>query len=118
VLISQITTTSTLYPLVAARFVSVIALIIVATVRREPWWPAPRMLGLLAIVGAFDSAGNAFFALSAKVGRLDVASVISSLYPAITVALAWAFLKEKMNGEQRFGIVLALIAITLIALPA
>jgi drug/metabolite transporter (DMT)-like permease len=43
--------------------------------------------------------------------------VVSSQYPAVTAVLAWAILKERLALAHILGIVLALVAIALIALP-
>ena len=63
-----------------------------------------------------DVTGNLFYVLASRVGRLDVAAVLGSLYPASTVLLAWLILKEKLSGLQLIGILLAIAAITLLTL--
>ena len=70
---------------------------------------------LVAIAGGLDALGNVFFLVAAHSGRLDVAAIISSLYPAATVLLAALILRERMRRIQTAGILLALIAIPLIS---
>jgi drug/metabolite transporter (DMT)-like permease len=63
----------------------------------------------------FDSIGNFLFVYAATRGRLDVAAVLSSLYPASTLVLARVILKERITKLQAVGIALALGSVTLIA---
>ena len=42
--------------------------------------------------------------------------VAGSMYPAVVVALAWAFLGERLRSRQVIGIVAALVGVALISL--
>ncbi len=70
--------------------------------------------GVLA--GCLDVSGSALFIRASQTGRLDAAVVISSLYPAITVLLAWLILKEHLTRWKTVGIFAALAAVPMIAL--
>jgi transporter family protein len=63
----------------------------------------------------FDGLGSLFYVLATQSGRLDGSAVLSSLYSAVTVVLAFIFLGERVGWLQGAGIVAALAAILLLA---
>jgi len=73
------------------------------------WWQ-------LAAVGFLDTA--AFVANNAGLhtGQVSVVSVLASLYGAVTVILAWIFLREKLERSQWFGIILIFAGIVLVSI--
>jgi drug/metabolite transporter (DMT)-like permease len=78
-------------------------------------WPGWAVLGLIAIAGVFDASGNTFYTVATRLGRLDIAAVLSSLYPASTILLAALILKERTTRSQTAGMALALVAVALIS---
>jgi len=103
------------WPLVAARAVSTLlmALIVALSPRDTP--PIAGALLPILLSGLGDSMGNALFIAASRHGRLDVAAVLSSLYPASTVILARVLLKERISATQNAGIVGALVSVALIS---
>lgn len=67
-------------------------------------------------IGCIDVIGSALFVRANQVGRLDVAVVISSLYPVVTVLLARVVLKEHFTRWRVVGMIAAIVAVPLIAL--
>lgn len=108
--------TSLLWSLIAVRIVSISSLLGFAILTRQNWIPKRESLVPIILSSILDTVGNAAYALSARTGRLDVAAVLSSLYPGPTVLLAWVFLKEEISRIQTIGILLALGAIILLTL--
>lgn len=76
-------------------------------------WKIGVALALLA--SACDTGGNFFFIAATRAGRLDVASVLASLYPASTILLAVWLLKERTTLRQGVGMAAALVAVGLIS---
>jgi drug/metabolite transporter (DMT)-like permease len=61
-----------------------------------------------------DTGGNIFYLLATQYTRLDIAALLSSFYPAGTVILASIILKEQVSSTQWAGMILCLLALTLI----
>ena len=94
---------------------SVLALAAIPT-RQSLKLPIGSVWWLLAAVGFLDTA--AFVANNAGLhtGQVSVVSVLASLYGAVTVLLAWIFLREKLERSQWFGIVLIFAGIVLVSI--
>ncbi len=74
-----------------------------------------RKLAIVVAVGLGDTLGNLLFAASSGFGLVSLTSVLASLYPIVTVALAAVVLGERVSRAQRVGIGLTLAGIVLIA---
>ncbi|MBZ0283986.1 MAG: DMT family transporter [Anaerolineae bacterium] len=116
VLIDQVVSNAVFWPLVAARAASTTLMFGLVFSRRIPLPQGRGLLPFVLMAGGLDVAGNIFFVLATQAGRLDLAAVVSSLYPAITVLLARLMLKEPVARLQFIGIFTALVAVSLIAL--
>jgi len=112
----QVGDTAVFWPLVAARAASTTMMTLLIFRRKLPVPNEGRLWLPILMAGGLDAFGNVFYVLASQAGRLDVAAVLSSLYPAMTILLAALLLKEQIGRIQLVGIVLALLAISLIAL--
>ena len=71
-------------------------------------------IGILA--GGLDTLGNLGYTLAAHTGRLDLAAMVSSLYPGFTILLAAMVLRERPTGRQTLGMAVALASVVLLSL--
>ncbi len=101
------------WPMIFSRSGGIALISTYLLVTRSSWKIDTSALPIISVNGVLDLGGNFFFILASQAGRLDVASVLSSLFPGATVVLAWIFLKERLNRNQWIGIAAALIAIVL-----
>jgi len=120
IFISQARAASVFWPLAASQFVTLLTVLVVAcgaalARRSGAAGLAIQAVPLMLLAGLLDAGGNAFFLLAEHAGRLDVAAVLASLYPASTVVLARLMLNERVSATQAVGIVAALASIPLIA---
>ncbi len=109
--LGQVSQGAFFWPLAAARATSFSATLTLALARRRAWAPERSALWPVILAGILDVGGNAFYILATQAGRLDIAAVLASLYPASTVALAWLLLKERVTRVQLLGVGAALVAI-------
>jgi drug/metabolite transporter (DMT)-like permease len=61
-----------------------------------------------------DTSGNLLFISATRAGRLDVAAVLASLYPASTILLAAWMLRERPTRRQGLGMAVAAAAVVMI----
>lgn len=105
---------SGLWPLVISRVASAVLIVPLALGRRAAVAIRGRFLAITVLAGACDALANMFFLLASRHGLLSLASVLTSLYPAVTVILAVGLLHEHTSKVQRAGLALAGAAIVLI----
>ncbi|HKF33748.1 MAG TPA: EamA family transporter [Jatrophihabitantaceae bacterium] len=106
---------SGLWPLVISRLTSAALIVPLARGRRVAQPLSGRVLFLAVLAGVLDASANLFFLLASRHGLLSVASVITSLYPAMTVLLAVLVLHEHTGRLQRIGLAMAATSIVLIS---
>lgn len=75
----------------------------------QVWW---AIVGL----GLLDTVAFVASMLGLATGQIAVVSVLTSLYSAVAVVLAWVFLREKLHWGQWAGIGLIFVGIALVNL--
>jgi drug/metabolite transporter (DMT)-like permease len=76
--------------------------------------PGRRLFPVVAAVGLCDVGANVLVGLALTEGYLSVVSVLASLYPVVTVALASILLRERIARPQLAGVAGALTGAALI----
>ncbi len=114
ILIAQVDLESVYVPLAVARLVMLLTAVSVLAMRRTPF-PGlfSNPIGLLA--GCLDAGGNVLYLLARQHVRVDIAAVLSSLYPVSTVVLARIVTREPVTRTQWMGAAVCLAAVGLIA---
>jgi drug/metabolite transporter (DMT)-like permease len=102
-------------PLIVSKLASLAVGLILMGRRRLPF-PSPTSNPAALLAGVLDMGGNVFYLLARQLTRLDIAAVIASMYPAVTVLLARCLLHEEVSRHQWAGLVLCLLSVSLIAL--
>ncbi|MFM1986104.1 MAG: hypothetical protein RIS18_321 [Actinomycetota bacterium] len=108
-----------MWPLVFARLMSSLLVLIYFIYKKTGRFSKDynsKLFALVIISGALDATANALFVLATFDGYLSIAAVIASLYPAATVILATAFLKERLTAIQFVGIALAFFSAAILSL--
>jgi drug/metabolite transporter (DMT)-like permease len=106
---------SVLWALFVARLTSVAAFGTVYLVTRPPLAVRRTELPLLALIGLLIIGADSLYAVATTEGLLSVVVVLSSLYPAVTIALARLYLNERLQRRQLVGVAAALAGAVAIA---
>jgi drug/metabolite transporter (DMT)-like permease len=108
--------TSAVMTMTAQRTTSTILVVVMALAARSTGGVQVRDAGWLIVIGAFDVLANLLFGIAATMGLLAIVSVLGSLYPVVTVLLAWSVLKERLSPVQYVGVAVALVGVAAISL--
>lgn len=115
VLIAQVESGKYFSPLVIAKTISLLLALLLLGIRHQSM-PAIHTNPFALVAGILDAGGNVFYLIAKEYTRLDVAAVLSSMYPATTVLLAGLLLQERMSRAQGLGVFICIIAVALIVL--
>ena len=70
---------------------------------------------VLALIGTLDITANLMFAIASTTGLVSLVSVLGSLYPLTTAALAAVVLRERPHRVALIGVAMAIGGVVLIA---
>lgn len=101
--------------LVWSRVALVVTTGVVILALRAPVRVRPPDAALVLVPGLLLALGTFAFGEATRIGLLSVVSVIATLNPVVTVALAFVLLRERPATVQRIGAGLALAGIALLA---
>jgi drug/metabolite transporter (DMT)-like permease len=103
------------WALLVARLASVAAFTTAFLVRRSPLAVRSRELPVLVLIGLLIIGADSLYAVASTEGLLSVVVVLSSLYPAVTIALARVYLNERLQRLQQVGVAAVLVGAVAIA---
>ena len=114
VALSRTSSQAGLWPLVAARTVSVGLFAVMAVLASRSLRIPAAILGIVVAAGALDMLANFLYLVASRAGPLSVVVTLASLYPASTVLLARLVLHERLSARQWVGVACALVAVAVI----
>jgi len=104
-------------PILILRWVSasILAISLIASGRNfSP--PSSKPFLIVVFVGVLDTFGNIAFNLGVVSGSVAIVATLSGLFSAVTVGLAWLFLRDRISMFQMLGILAVLGGVSLIGL--
>lgn len=114
--LGQVPSEAGYWPLALCQVFSVLSVGVVAAGFGENPLPRRRQDLLGLVPGVLASLAVLLFMLATSHGLLSVAAIITSLYPAFTVLLAIAVLREHVHRAQAVGLALCGATIVLVGL--
>ena len=106
---------SAVLTLTAQRTTSAVVILALALIAGSIGGLQRRDLPQLTVIGVFDVGANLAFGIATTLGLLAVVAVLGSIYPVVTVILAWAVLRERLLPVQYVGVAATLVGVALIA---
>jgi drug/metabolite transporter (DMT)-like permease len=113
--LGQIPEASGFLPLALNQGVGMAIVAVLATGLGQTFVPRRRLEYVGLACGVLGATASVLFLAATQTGLLTIAAVITSLYPAFTVLLAAALLRERIHRGQGGGLLLCAVAVALIA---
>ncbi|WP_110808532.1 EamA family transporter [Mycolicibacterium iranicum] len=115
VVLDQVPPEANLWPLVFGRIAATAIVFVAALATANLVFERGVPLRLALFAGVLDSVANIATLMALQSSLLSLAGVLVALYPAATVVLAIAVLRERVTRWQSVGMALALAAVVMIA---
>lgn len=106
---------SAVMTMTAQRATTTVIVLIAVAITRSVGGLQRNDIGWLIAIGTFDITANLLFSIATTQGLLAITSVLGSLYPVVTVVLAWIVLREKLAPAQYVGVAVALAGVAAIS---
>jgi drug/metabolite transporter (DMT)-like permease len=103
-----------LWPLVAARSVSVALFAAIALLTSQSLHVPSGIRTTVVAGGTLDMIANLLYLVATRSGPLSIVVTLASLYPASTVLLARVVLHERLSRLQWLGVICAMVAVIMI----
>ena len=104
-------------PIWIIRLGTIVTLALVAAPARQSIRPPRRRIWLLILtVGTLDTCAYLLANFGFATEQVAVVSVLASLFSAVTVLLAWIFLRDKLQWSQWLGIAIIFLGVALVKL--
>jgi len=97
-----------------ARSMSALLLVVLALALRSPLRLEAAPLASASLIGVTAAGALVLFAYATSLGMISITTILSSLYPIVTVLLAHVVIGERLRGTQLGGVVLALGGVALV----
>ena len=107
--------TDSLHTMTAMRVASVTVCVFLALKYKTIGGFVKGNIPLLVFIGIADFLANFLLGVATTKGLVSIAMVLGSLFPIVTILLAYKFLNERLMKVQYFGIAFALAGVLLIA---
>jgi len=95
---------------VASRVFPLLILLLILCFIKDNAKPSKQAFPFIVGSGLSNACASACFLIAVNRGLLSITSLLSALYPAITVVLAHFLIKEKMTRTQVFGVIAAIFS--------
>tara|TARA_B100001758_G_scaffold237250_1_gene239138 strand:+ start:429 stop:1292 length:864 start_codon:yes stop_codon:yes gene_type:complete len=101
---------------VASRFFPLLIIVFILFLINDKPKPSKEALPFIVGSGLSNACASTCFLLAVNRGLLSITSLLSALYPAITVVLAHFLINEKMTRTQVFGVIAAIFSMASITI--